>query len=248
MENTEYNFFAEKCVDELKVLQDKFQKDYDLSWYENWFYEQVTGLLTFSTNETELNFKFFEIGTFSKNSNTWMWAWHNEDILDNIKEKSFEIRNFGNKSKFPKLSNGHFVSNETEAWEFAAISAKLTNAIGVYRLVDEHLLVFLVLTEFVDKDKAQKIKDKFINCETHDTERIAFVCGHLNKHTKVGFEESFETFQNMELGEDDEFQAWCSECEIERQKTNGWNETSMAFAEIKLVCEKCYFEMKAVNV
>jgi hypothetical protein len=65
---------------------------------------------------------------------------------------------------------------------------------------------------------------------------------------KVGFEESFETIENMELGEDDDFQAWCDECEIVRQQEDGWNETSMKFADIRIVCEKCYFEMKEVNL
>ena len=74
--------------------------------------------------------------------------------------------------------------------------------------------------------------------------RRAFVCKHLNKKDKVGFEESFETFENMELGDDDDFQGWCNECEVIRQREDGWNDESMRFADIRLVCEQCYFEMK----
>ena len=109
-------------------------------------------------------------------------------------------------------------------------------------------LIFLALTEFVDADKAQQIKDKYVQCEIHDTERIAFVCKHLNKQAKVGFEEAFETTENMELEDEDDFQAWCSKCEKVRQKEGEWNDTSMAFVEIKLICEKCYFEMKELNL
>jgi hypothetical protein len=50
----------------------------------------------------------------------------------------------------------------------------------------------------------------------------------------------------MELGKDDDFQAWCDECETMRQKEGGWNDNSMV--EIKLVCAKCYFEMKDLNL
>jgi hypothetical protein len=46
----------------------------------------------------------------------------------------------------------------------------------------------------------------------------------------------------------DDFGAWCSQCEIERQKEDGWNDTSEAFANIKVVCEDCYFEMKELNL
>ena len=52
----------------------------------------------------------------------------------------------------------------------------------------------------------------------------------------------------MELLDDDDFQAWCSECELVRQKEVEWDEKSEAFAGIKAVCEKCYFEMKELNL
>ena len=52
----------------------------------------------------------------------------------------------------------------------------------------------------------------------------------------------------MGLLEDDDFQAWCDECEVIRQNEEEWNEKSMEFADIKVVCEKCYFEMKELNL
>ena len=69
----------------------------------------------------------------------------------------------------------------------------------------------------------------------------------MNTEQKTGFEEAFETYRGMELNEEDDFQAWCSECEKERLKTDGWNDESMEFAKIKLVCERCYFEIKEIN-
>ena len=249
METLDYNDFAQTCIDELKVLQAKFQDDYDVDWYENWFYNQVTGLLTFSTGDIELNFKFIDVGSFSEKSNTWKWSWDNDSTLDNVKEKTNLVREFGIRSNFSKLVNGYFESDEFEAWEFAAIAAKITKGIGVYRPVnDMQLNIFLVVTELIDNVTAQHIKDKYIKCGTHEYRRIAFVCKHLNHVTKVGFEEAFDTFEDMELSDDDDFQAWCSECELVRQKEDGWNEASEAFAEIKLVCEKCYFEMKELNL
>ena len=48
--------------------------------------------------------------------------------------------------------------------------------------------------------------------------------------------------------EEDKFQAWCSECEKVRLSTDGWNEESMEFAKNKIVCETCYFEIKAFQL
>ncbi|MFT3911494.1 MAG: hypothetical protein QM737_18870 [Ferruginibacter sp.] len=249
MDNLDYTSFAETCVTKLNLLQDKFREQYDLDWYHNWFYNQSTGLLTFSTGEVELNFRYFDVGSFSKNSNTWKWSWDNDSTLDSIKEQTNIVRDFGLRSNFPKLIDGYFSSDEFEAWEFVAIAAFLTKGIGVYRPVNENQLqIFLVITEFIDNEHAQNIKDKFVQCTKHEYARRAFVCQHLNHETKVGFEEAFETFENMELNEEDDFQAWCDECEIIRQQKGGWNDESMASAKIKIVCEKCYFNMKELNL
>jgi hypothetical protein len=51
----------------------------------------------------------------------------------------------------------------------------------------------------------------------------------------------------MELDEDDDFEAWCDGCETARAAEGEWNDTSMAFAQIKVVCEQCYFEIKELN-
>lgn len=245
----DYSRFAAKCVEELKVLQDKFQRDYNLTWYENWFYDQMTGLLTFSTNNKQLNFKFIDVGSYSEKSSTWKWSWNNDYNLDKVKEAIKPIKDFGQRSNFPKLIEGFFPSDEIEAWEFTAIATKLLDGIGVYRPVnDTGVKIFLLIIEFVDNDAAQKIKDRFIECRIHEKQRTAFVCKHLLLKSKVGFNEAFETSEDMELADDDDFQAWCDECELVRQKEGEWNETSMPFAEIKLVCEKCYFEMKELNL
>ncbi|QJX48464.1 hypothetical protein HMJ29_16695 [Hymenobacter taeanensis] len=243
-----YSDFAQSCLQDLIDLQDEFKSEYDIEWYENWFYNQSTGLLTFSTGEEEINFKYLSVGTFSRQTNTWKWSWDNENTLPTIKEEIITVKDFGYQSEFSKLTDGYFESSEEEAWEFTAITAKLTNSIGVYRPISEHLLVFMVLLEFVDKETAQNIKDKYIKCGTHEYGRRAFICNHLNTRAKAGFEESFETYENMELEEDDDFQAWCDKCEQVRQKEGGWNDNSMAFADIRLVCESCYFEIKELNL
>lgn len=69
----------------------------------------------------------------------------------------------------------------------------------------------------------------------------------MNTESKTGFEEAFKTYRGMELDKENDFQAWCSECEKERIKADGWNDKSMEFAKIKLVCERCYFDIKEIN-
>ena len=47
----DYKSFAEECVQDLMALQEDFHSEYNVNGYENWFYNQGTGLLTFSTGD-----------------------------------------------------------------------------------------------------------------------------------------------------------------------------------------------------
>jgi len=91
------------------------------------------------------------------------------------------------------------------------------------------------------------LKQKKIDCRSHGFQRLAYVCQHLNLETAVGFEEAFDTHKGMVLDDEDDFQAWCTACETIRIQHDGWNEESEKFAQIKLVCEACYFEIKKLN-
>ena len=91
------------------------------------------------------------------------------------------------------------------------------------------------------------MKQMTVDCGIHGFRRPAFICQHLNREEKKGFEESFASHKGMDLDDEDDFAAWCDECEQVRVDKDGWNEESEKFAKIKLVCEDCYFELKECN-
>jgi hypothetical protein len=91
------------------------------------------------------------------------------------------------------------------------------------------------------------MKDNNIECSKHKLNRIAFTCIHILTEKKVGFEELFETQENMNLEEGDDLWAWCNKCELIRQKEGEWNDNLMAFSNMQIICEKCYFELKEIN-
>ncbi len=243
-----YDKFVSDCFNELKVKQEELTKKYDLNSYSNWFYDQASGLLTFTDENKELNFRYYEVGTFSKVSKTWKWSWDNEHTLKKVKEQIEVVKQFGIKHGFEKLTQGLFDSDEIEGWDFTSIATNLLNGIGSYRPETEKHLIFMVLYELVDNDKANEEKEMYVDCEKHERRRRAFICQHLEKNSENGFEEAFETYEDMEFEyDDDDFQAWFTKCEKVRIENDGWNDVSMDFAKIKLVCEKCYFEIKETN-
>ena len=242
----EYDKFKEECHEHLCGLQEKLKTEYQIGTYERWDYDQHTGLLTFSTGDNQINFRYVSVGTYSRNTKTWKWAWDNEHTLEKVKGKIPEIKTFGEKHNIKELVTGLIDADEEDGWYFTGIAANLLKGIGSYRAVSDHLLVFMVLMEYVDNETAQEIKDKFIECSEHGTDRAAFICQHLNTIDKVGFNESIPSDPN-DIDPEEEYQAWCNACEKRRLKSGEWTDEAMEFANIKLVCNACYFEIKQAN-
>ena len=247
MKPLNYDEFAAACISELNPLQQNFLDNYDINGFDNWHYDQVSGLFTFSTGEKKLFFRYFDVGSYSTVSNTWMWSWRNGSVHENAKVFSLKVHEFGIQNSLDKLTAGTFECDEITAWELAAVALNINGGIGVYRPEKDGLQMFMVMLEVISEEEAYILINNHVECLQHGLQRNAFVCNHIISGEKVGFEEAFETWENMGLDDDDDLQAWCNACEEVRIEHDGWNDESMKFADIKLVCEKCYFKFKAIN-
>lgn len=87
-------------------------------------------------------------------------------------------------------------------------------------------------------------KDSIMECGRHGDRKPAFICKHLQYGEQVGFFEPDDApepdwpFKN----------AWCSECEAVAMEQGGWNDISEAFAQVMIICEGCYEEIRQRNV
>ncbi len=244
-----YDRYATKVCKELQRNQILFRERFEIDTYENWFYNQASEILRLSNFDKEIYFRYIPVGTFSKQSNTWKWVWDNDDSLEPGRYATLKIKEFGEKRNYEKLKKGYFDGDEYTGWELTGISYKILGGLGAYRVISDQIEKYMIITEIISKEEVGKIESKLIECQSHEGKfRKTFICQHLFDGSGKGFEESFETTLGMELDEEDNMQAWCSACEIERVKTDGWNDESMKYAKIKLICEMCYFEIKSINL
>ena len=91
------------------------------------------------------------------------------------------------------------------------------------------------------------MEENKVGCGGHGIRKPAFVCQHLNVKDKVGFNEPFKD-NSQETQSFEEFRAWCNRCEEVRESEGEWNDASEGYAKIKMVCHKCFFEMKRINM
>jgi hypothetical protein len=242
-----YQDFTNDCLSDLSSLQEEFIKVYDINSYEHWFYDHGTGAFNFKSDDgRNLYFKYVDIGSYSTTRNTWMWSWNNRTTPKHVVKGIEKVRTFGEENNFNDLAHGLLENGDDyTGWALTAITAKLLNAIGAYRIPQEHLYIYFVFTNELTEDEFNALKDKYVECATHGTSRIAFVCQHLLKGSNLGFHEAFESDPLIEP--DDDYQAWCDECNKVWEREGEWNEASMAFSDIKVVCDECYFEAKRRN-
>ena len=87
-----------------------------------------------------------------------------------------------------------------------------------------------------------------VECDTHGRQDPAFVCQHLaegGKTDALGFYQAAIDLENREWGD---LNAWCAACEEVLEKEGDWNDRSEAFAQVKMICQRCFAESKAAQL
>jgi len=125
---------SRKAYTYLREKQQYCQSVFRLGEYERWHYDQTTGILTFGDNNTDkLHIDFEDVGSYSLKSNTWLWAWDNPHVQENVRSEITLVRDFGEARNFSRLITAKFDAEEHDAWEMTAIAAYLMQAKGAYR-------------------------------------------------------------------------------------------------------------------
>lgn len=86
-------------------------------------------------------------------------------------------------------------------------------------------------------------ESKKVECNIHGEAPATFICCHLGDGENLGFNLAFDPDDEDCLYPD----AWCDKCDEVLEKEGEWNDTSEAFANIKLVCSECYKQIRERN-
>ena len=155
LDTISFENLSKKSYDYLTKQQEICQTEYKMGSYQNWYYDQTTGKLTFSDNNVvKLSIDYEDIGSYSLETKTWLWAWDNASIVENMKQKILSVKEYGQKRNFEKLTNAKWTADEYDAWEMTAIEIYLLKAKGVYRvpLNDGKLLSFMLFKNITRTD------------------------------------------------------------------------------------------------
>ena len=146
MTDKEFDAFLDKCYQELKSKQDLLFSDYGLGKYDEYWFDQVAESIQFKKDgKVELEFIAIPVGSWSGKSNSWMWAWANNSITEELKQKALKIKGLAEYTGFDVFEKEAFEADEIMAHELTAMAVHHLKAIGMYIVPSENLKTFLAL-------------------------------------------------------------------------------------------------------
>ena len=150
MDDSEFDAFVEHAVAELKVKQDAIRARYGMGEYARWWYDQEKETIQFidHADRVGLEVEFIDIGSFSRTSRTWKWAWCNDYVLPKVRARAEPLKELSVITGMEIFAREEPVEIDEEmAWELAAISVQHLSAVGCYRAPtsDGELYMFFAL-------------------------------------------------------------------------------------------------------
>ncbi|MDD2376130.1 MAG: hypothetical protein PHD15_00510 [Clostridia bacterium] len=146
----EFDQFLDKCYKELENKQALLFSDYDLGKYDEFWYDQTTESIQFKkAGKVESEFIIIPIGSWSSKSNSWMWAWANTSITDELKLKSIKLKELAEYTGLKIFDKEAFEADEYRAHELTSIAVHYLNALGMYIVPSNNLKSFLALVRLI---------------------------------------------------------------------------------------------------
>ena len=129
-----------ELIDESEAFLNERNKEigelYGVSEYSRFYTRQCDAVMFFfdDHDEPRIGFKCETAGSYSPVSGTWLWAWVSNTVLDEKKQASLNALELGKEKDFIALTTPKWKCTIEEAWVMASITAKLVDAMGVYRI------------------------------------------------------------------------------------------------------------------
>jgi hypothetical protein len=131
------------------ALQRKARETFRLDGHERWAADYETGRFTMTVGgEAQIAANMQIVGSFSKQSNSWLWAWANETNEPHLVNEVAELRTLGEVRGISLLEDEYHADvDEAHCWELASLACYLLRYEAVYRAPMDHRYLFFLLKD-----------------------------------------------------------------------------------------------------
>ncbi len=146
MTDKEFEAFLTKSQVKVKEKQAKLNELYGLNTYESYSFSQKARSLTLKKQTGEqLVCEVICIGSWGYEDESWVWAWHNENLSLEIREEAKGLKDLVKKTGFGVFEEGSFKCEEIVARDLAFVSVCELKAKGIYRISVDESYLFLAI-------------------------------------------------------------------------------------------------------
>lgn len=118
----------------LRTQSAKFEQEWGLGSKSAWNLDMNAGTLTFSLSDTRVVVCPVQVvGTLNTADGSMLWAWDHPSVPQPLRRAALRLRDFGHAEGIQLLTTRKVPCNESEAWAYTALAAKLDDAHGAYR-------------------------------------------------------------------------------------------------------------------
>jgi hypothetical protein len=142
----EFDSFLEECLQEMELKNAAHERTWGAK-VGTWEFDQALGELVIRLPDQIGIAPAQVIGSFSARSSTWMWAWANHSLSENLKAHSRQVREYGQRHRLGRLTTPVWDGHECDVWKMAALACKLCEAEGVYRGPSGPISIFMTFGE-----------------------------------------------------------------------------------------------------
>jgi hypothetical protein len=155
MTQEEFASFVDDCREELRHKIASSAEKWKLNKFARYNFDQEKGQIEFLDGQgPDLVCEVQIIGTYSKETKTWLWAWNNPWTSDKLKNDSLRVNDFGASHGVERLLNPKWEATEEDGWDMTAVAAHLVSAEGAYRLPNREVMIFMLLKNIEPKGVA----------------------------------------------------------------------------------------------
>jgi hypothetical protein len=145
MNEAQFEEFIARCVASAQQKNDALDAKHGLHSFTRWDDDTDRQILLF-TNPGEadaLEAKVTPIGSYSLKTQTWLWAWANESLTEDARQKASKLKNLSDRTGMRVFVDAHVDCDEYLAWELAAAAVDELGSLGCYREPVGHLWIFV---------------------------------------------------------------------------------------------------------
>jgi len=132
-EALDFESLLRNSMEELMAKTQAHQTNWSFGSEEEWLLDQDQCQLTFKFPGRSTNVPIQIIGTYNTENGTWLWAWANPLIADDLKADALALKEYGEQWGIARLTSPEWPAQESDCWYMAALACQLFGRQGAYR-------------------------------------------------------------------------------------------------------------------